>query len=264
MLKHNYLQAFYLSFFSKDFYRSVGQNWRGTGLLYILVLLALCMVINALQLQRAINYFVQHIAPPIIAELPEMQVTNGQLTAKADMPYRISDPSSGKAIAVIDTTGKITDLTQAQAPFLLTANTVFYQDGSGQVRELALTGLPNFKLNKANAYQFLAQFKQKAIFYVFGILLINFFFLVLVLILLFSIFAVICAKQLKVELGYKALFRLTAVGLTPVILVFLISGLLGLIFLQQKLVLFFLGMAYVYFAVRANQQSKSAIMVTPA
>lgn len=262
MRKYNYLQAWWLAFYSRDFYRDVGQQWRGIGLLYLLSLLAVCLLLSSVKLQRMVDYFVTQIAPPIAAKLPDMTIEHGKLKTSAEMPYTITEASTGRKLAVIDTTGKVTNLAQSQAAYLLTENSLFYRDATGQAKEFAFAQLPAMQITKANVDQFLQQVKHKAVYYIAGFLFINYLATLMLLVVLFSIFSVICARQLNVNLGYKSLLRLTAIAFTPLILLVLLDSLFPVAVPYQMLIFFFLAIFYIYFAIRANRPEQN-LMVNP-
>ena len=44
MKRYSIFHPLVLSFFSKSLYRDVGKNWRGTGLLYLLLIIALLWI----------------------------------------------------------------------------------------------------------------------------------------------------------------------------------------------------------------------------
>jgi hypothetical protein len=253
MATYNYLQAWFLSFYSKKLYLAVGQRWRGTGLLYLFTLLMVCLAISSIQMQKFINDFVVNIAPPIVAKLPEMEIKQGLLTAKVSMPYIIQDAKTNKRIAVIDTSGKIDDLAQAEAPVLITQKAATYGNMPNGVAKLSFEKLPDMKINQAKLNNILLEIKQKAIYYLYALSMLYYFIIALFLLGLFSIFAVIIVKQLHIALPYKSLFRLTTVAATPIIIIGLLVNLFAIPLPYPLISFFFLTIAYIYFAIRANK-----------
>ncbi len=58
MRKYTIFHPYVMSFFSKDLYRDVGQNWRGIGAFYLLVLLIISWVFVTILIDRQINLFI--------------------------------------------------------------------------------------------------------------------------------------------------------------------------------------------------------------
>ena len=113
-----------LSFFSKKLYIDVSQNWKGVNFLYLLLLLAVCLTPTMINLHRGVSNFVDNEAPAIIDQIPEITITDGQVSIKEAQPYYIMDPDSNKPLAIIDTTGRIESLKETDALCLFTGNKV--------------------------------------------------------------------------------------------------------------------------------------------
>lgn len=253
MATYNYLQAWFLSFYSKRFYWAVGQRWRGAGLLYLLSLLMVCLAISSIKMQKSINDFMVNIAFPMVAQLPEMDIKQGALTAKASMPYIINDIKTSKRVAVIDTSGKINNLVQAAAPILITQKTLVYNNMPNGETSLSLANLPDMSINQAKLTKFLLEIKHKAIYFLYALSVLYYFIIALFLLGLFSIFTIIIDKQLNLTLPYKTLFRLTTVAATPIIIIGLLVNLFAIPLPYPLISFFFLTVIYIYFAVRANK-----------
>ncbi|MCI0404254.1 MAG: hypothetical protein L0212_12175, partial [Acidobacteria bacterium] len=70
MRKYSILQPLLLSFYSKDLYQDVGQHWRGTGFLYLFLLLALAWIPIALKVHTGFVQWLNENAPAFLLQVP--------------------------------------------------------------------------------------------------------------------------------------------------------------------------------------------------
>ncbi len=119
MKKFSIIHIPVLSFFSKELYIDVGQNWKGVNFLYLLLLLAVCLIPTMIKIHADVTDFVNNEAPVIVNQVPEIAITDGQVSIKETQPYYIKDPDSDKILAIIDTTGQIESLENTDALCLL-------------------------------------------------------------------------------------------------------------------------------------------------
>ena len=120
MKKYSIIHAPVMSFFSMDFYRDVGLNWKGVGFGYLFLLLAVFWVPKIIRIQWMASDFVEYEAPDVVGQVPEITIADGEVSIKEPQPYYITMPDSNKAIAIIDTTGSIVSLEDSNAFCLLT------------------------------------------------------------------------------------------------------------------------------------------------
>jgi hypothetical protein len=249
----NYPKAWLLSFYSKEFYQTVGQSWRGTGLVYLFILLMVCLAISAIQMQKYVDYLVNNFAPAVLAKLPAIEIKQGILSTQANMPYVIKHDKTNERLVVIDTTGKINSLTQAKARMLITDKVVFYKTRLDRIAKFTLQTLAKPSITNADLHKILAYVQHNLIYYLYLASLLFYFVMTSLALCLLSLFAIIAAKQLAIILCYKALFRLTTVALTPVIILSLVASWFNIFLLIPSISFFFLAIAYIYFAVCANK-----------
>src|SRR6185503_9036577 len=120
MKRYSIFHPLVLSFFSKSLYRDVGKNWRGTGLLYLLIILAILWIPTIIKGQLATSAWVTGDSKEITKQIPPITITKGQVSTDVPMPHVIKDPKTGEDIAIIDTTGTYKDLDNSDAKLLLT------------------------------------------------------------------------------------------------------------------------------------------------
>ncbi|MBL7478968.1 DUF1189 family protein [Legionella bononiensis] len=113
---YSYWSALYMSFYSKRLYIDVGKRWRGIGLLYLLLAIAIGAIPYSLKMSGEFNseFHNQLIAP--ILSLPTIYIQNGALNFDKPMPYLIKN-DKGLVSVIIDSTGTISEFTK-EYPYL--------------------------------------------------------------------------------------------------------------------------------------------------
>ncbi|MHC4906616.1 MAG: DUF1189 family protein, partial [Planctomycetota bacterium] len=67
-----------MSFFSKRLYRDVGQNWKGSNLSYLFLLLAICWIPPTLTLRKDMIQSLNSNQVQLINQLPDIRISNGR------------------------------------------------------------------------------------------------------------------------------------------------------------------------------------------
>ncbi len=250
-------QALYLSFFSKRFYQDVAQRWHGTAFGYLLLLVAIWWIPGAVMLYLQGVEFATTYAPKVIEQVPTITVTRGRVSLDASMPYVITDPDTGKRLAVIDTTGQITTLEAAQSKALLTGTDLILQEGQTEARVYRLANIEHLVVDRARLYDWLEVFRTwfVPVASVFAILFIYGYRVVQVLI--YAAIGMLFARRLRLTLGYAALLRLSVVAITPAALLDVLFSAAGVS--VPGAVSLGLAMAYLYYGIRANTTTDSVV-----
>lgn len=144
----NNLQAAVRSFFSGPLYRDVALNWRGTGLHYMLLLLALTFFLVIVRYQVALSVYLKEEYRGALQNIPEFEIVNGEVSLEAAQPCLIRNDDTGKLIAVIDTSGQVSTLAQTDARFLLAKTRLYVRNDRGRYSDF---GLERFKDRKFDA-----------------------------------------------------------------------------------------------------------------
>ena len=89
------LQAIWMSFYSAELYRDVARNWRGSGLLYLTIVLALCWLPTPVRWFVNLRGFATTEAPKIARQFPDINISNGVMQARPPGRHeiRFSDSS---------------------------------------------------------------------------------------------------------------------------------------------------------------------------
>jgi hypothetical protein len=94
MKQFGFLSAIYRSFYSRDLYRDVGRHWTGTGLPYLLVLLAICWIPTTIRLFVGLQAFALTTVPGIVQQLPTVTISGGVMRCDPPGRHVLVDPMS--------------------------------------------------------------------------------------------------------------------------------------------------------------------------
>jgi hypothetical protein len=120
------------SFFSRDFYVGTARTGRGTGFLYLFMIL---LISYPLSVAGGYFHFVALLDSPqvneIMAKLPDLTVRQGTLSINKTCPYKMEfkNASTGQdTLIVFDTSGKTTSTQDARA--LITDKGILFEGDS--------------------------------------------------------------------------------------------------------------------------------------
>jgi hypothetical protein len=253
MKKYSLWHPFFLSFFSKDLYRDVGQSWKGIAALYLLLLLAFCWVFETWAVHVKVSQFLANETPPFIEQIPEITIKDGDVSINEPEPYFISVPETKEVIAIIDTSGQHDSLDNTEAFILLTHNKFIARKSEAETRVFDLSDVDEFFLDQAKVNQYVGIFKAyfPFVFYVFAVIFSFIFRLVLVL--MYGVIGFLFCKVVDVKLTYQTLMRLAVIASTPVIILDTVLEVSNIKIPVFWLICFAAVMFYLYFGVRANK-----------
>lgn len=254
MRRYSFFHAFLLSFFSKSLYQDVAQWWRGTGLLYLLIVLALVWIPTSIKMHVGINRFANNEAPRFTQQIPRITITGGKVSTDVPTPYFIKDPDDGTPLMIIDTTGEYRDLDNTPARILLTSSKVIVRSDR-DVRTYDLSGVQSFYIDRETVEGWLGTSKNWFALVAFPILLICSFALRAIQVLIYALIGRLFARMVNANLNYKTLMRLAAVSLTPVLVLNLLFEFVPLHIPVWWLFATCVGLGYLFFAVKSNSGS---------
>jgi len=261
MKRYSILHAFVFSFFSKSFYQDVGRNWRGTGLLYLFILLLVVWIPTMIKMQIGFSRFVEQDSPRITQQIPRITIKNGEASTDVATPYFIKD-EKGEPIAIIDMTGEYQNLDDSPAFLLLTKTKLITRD-QRKTSTYDLQPVGSFEMDRAGVEGWLQTAKRLLVPVLFPIVLIVTFVLRAIQILIYAAIGLLFAKMLDTSLSYKTLMRLAAVALTPVLLLNLLLEFLPFSIPFWWLFGTIIGLAYLFLAVKANAEATPDYPVPP-
>ncbi len=274
------------SFYSSAFYREVAESWKGLGMRYLLfVLLLAWLPFTATLLTRVAQIDPSHynadtqaytqtaslslnnILHSIINQLPSFEVAQGEVHFEGPQPYNIIDPATSKLLMVIDTTGTINSLQGTDAYILITDREIYVRSGTiGEVRYTVeeLVGQETIQVTPQAVAEGIENAKNIALW----TLPLVFLPVSVAIAFVYSMVGALCyavlglaiSRILNVMLDFKSIFRLALVARTPVIFLEMLRLLSPPVILKpyQNIIFFGVSIAYLFFAISANQRSDEA------
>lgn len=256
MRQYNYLQAIFMSFYSRRLYRDVGENWGAGVFLYLLLLLAICGGITIYYIQHKMNYLLAtNNGDVYVQQMPQaIHIKNGMIETSENRPYIIKDPETKETLVVIDTTGQYTTLEKAQADILVTRDSILYNDTPKD--RVTIQRIPEklvMDITPSVVQDKILRFGNWIWVLLFPFVLIFSFLYRIVQSLFYAIIGKIFAVLLNVPLPYVRVFKLAMVAVTPAIVLGTALEWLRVGINHQTALFFALSMLYLIFAVRANK-----------
>jgi len=258
MRRYSNVQALLFSFFSPDVYRDAARQWRGAGLLYVLLLALIVVVAATLRIQFAVSSFASGTAPKLIAQLPTITIDHGRVAIDQPSPVLIRDPKSGSVVAIIDTTATVTGLEGSEAHVLVTRDHVVFRKSAAETRMFELSRVQHFVLSRdvATRWVKLAQTWLAVVlapFILVGIYLARIFQQLLATLATFVVTSV-----RGVRLDFAATMRVAAVAMTPATLVFDAVGFFDVHLPGTNFLWYVVTIGYAVFGVNACRAEPAA------
>lgn len=258
MKRYSIFHPLVLSFFSKSLYRDVGKHWRGTGLLYLFLVLALIWIPTIIRGQLALSNWVNGDAKEITKQIPTVTISKGQVSTDVPTPYFIKDPKTGSDIGIIDTTGEYETLDNSDAKFLLTKSKVIAKKNETETRTYDLSGVQSFQIDQAQAESWLLTAKRWFVPVCYPLALIFSFIFRAIQIVIYAALGLLFARMLNVTLDFKTLMRLAAISITPVLILNLLFEFVPVHIPGWFLLGIIIALAYLFFAVKVNREPDAA------
>jgi hypothetical protein len=209
------IQALLLSFYSRDLYDDVANRWKGAGLLYQLILIALATVAVAIRVHVSMAHFATQEAPPVIAQVPTIHIVNGEVSVNRLTPITIHDPHEGKDVAIIDTSGEITSLEGTEARILLTRNQLIILRRPGITQAYDLRTIKNLTLDRPTMMRWLHTIAAWCAILCSPFILAGLYAGRVIVLLLCSTILFLAARSGRKPLEFPGAMRLASVALTP-------------------------------------------------
>jgi hypothetical protein len=245
-------QAPYLAWFSRPFYQDVAQRWRGLALTYLLVLIAVAWLPNALRLNGWTENFRTQDLPPILEQVPRLEIAGGEIQADVTMPYRIIDPKSNETLVVIDKNASGDDFDRLNTLVLITKGQII-SNRNGFNRSFDLADLEGVTVDKESLGRWIDGGISWIRTLAYPLLVINSWGYRFMQALMFGVIGLIIANSVHAKLPYAAVVRLSVIALTPVIILRTLFDFFGVSVPFWWLLAFASTIIYLYQAIKANQ-----------
>jgi hypothetical protein len=254
MQRYSIIHPLYMSFFSKSLYQDVARNWRGLCLLYLLSLLALCLIPQVMMLQTDLTDYLNTQAPGIVRQVPTITIRNGEASISKPQPYFIRDGKTGQPLMIIDTTGSITTLKGTPASILLTKKSIIVRKDANETRSFALAGVDNYTVDKTDVYHLMDTLQNWFAVMIFPFALLISFFFHSAEVLIYAVIAALFLRQSRFSLPFRSLFRLGVIAITPAMVTGTVLFIAGLEIPYWAPLSFMISLAYLYYAVRVSSE----------
>jgi hypothetical protein len=243
-----------LSFYSQQLYRDIATHWKGTNFGFLFLLLAICLIPTAQHIGRAVGTQIDALSDIYLMQIPDMRIVKGRVSVDAPQPYSIIEED--RTVLLIDTTGKINAIDEADADALLTTTHLYIKRNDQQTTTIELSSIEELEINQQIVAEWILKLKKfiAPFYYVMG-LLISYILFILSALLCGAIALLFGGLQQK-KLNYAAGVRLAVAAFTPPLI---ISTVLKSLERPIPTVLYILlALAYLYMAVGAVRKTQSS------
>jgi hypothetical protein len=205
--------------------------------------------------------FINNHAPPLIDQVPEITITDGQVSVNEPQPYFIRVPDNNEIIAVIDTTGTIESPEDANAFFLLTGNSMIIRKSDFETQTIDLSQVKSFTMDSATITRWMHTAKKFLVIILYPLALLSSYAYRIIQALIYAAVGLLFASSCKVTLSYGDLLRLAVAAMTPCIIIKTVFSLAGVYFPCIGILYILIILAYLYFGVHACSQTPPAEQV---
>ncbi len=265
---YNYWMAMYKSFYSSSLYIDVGKRWKGLGLLYLLLVIALLTVPYSIKNVNTFSKeFEQNLMKPL-SQIPPLYIQKGKISIDQPQPYLIKNDKN-QVVALIDTTGKIKGFTKEYphlmvlitatqimflppAPELLPEETKSLESRKPLVQTLDASYNGVFSGKSLAGDEKITHLKWFAQSMIYPMLLCLFFSIVMIMYPVFAFLAQFFAFVFfKFNLTFTQTCRLLIVASTPMLLLLFIFLIFNVTFRGMGWIGFILLLIYFSFAIHS-------------
>lgn len=253
MRRYTNLHPLWMSFYAREIYQDAARNWRGMGLLYLLLLLALCWIPEMVVIHERIGAWIDRETPKIIAQIPEIRIENGRVWVDADDPVLIKYPDTDTVAVIIDVTGQYTSLEHSEAFLLLTETRLFIRDtGTGEVRQFDIPENENIVITRQTLTQLMEAMKSSLSIVLYPVFVLIAFVYRAIQALLYGGIGLIFVHHFNAVLPYTTVVRLAAIAVTPAVILDTAYRVLDASIPFWTGICFLVAMCYLYFGVKVT------------
>ena len=218
------LQAIWMSFYSAELYRDVARNWKGSGLLYLTIVLALCWLPTPVRWFVNLRGFAATEAPKIARQFPDINISNGVMQARPPGRHEIRFSDSQGApydppLIIDDTIDHAPVEFEKPVVVLTRRELVVYRPDRNERRVLELTSRADMDVSRDEIESFLTSLPNwvPAAGYLLGLIASLVFRSVQAC--LYGSLTQMFASSRNVTLDFAGALRVSVVAVTPVIVI---------------------------------------------
>jgi Protein of unknown function (DUF1189) len=218
MKRYNSLHALVLSFYSADLYRDVAKNWKGIGLLHLLLLLAVTWAPTAIRTFGTFKAFVDEKGAAIAQQMPAVSIKDGVMSATPSGRHEIKDAGTGEIFMIIDdTVDTVPSNLTGDVGVLTRREFGTFNERRNERRVWELQPGFSMALTPARVEQFIGGMPYWGVPILYLVLLVGSLAFRTGQILLYGNIGMFFAKRFNAPIDYKAAVRIAAIAVTPVI-----------------------------------------------
>ena len=247
----------FYAFFSRDLYQDVGNHWRAVCFGYLFYLLAIAWIPTVIGMFFSWADFLDNDAPAITQQIPAITIENGRVSADVDQPYFIHSTETDEVFAIIDTTGQINSLDNTSAVVLVTSSALISKKSDAETRVYDLSEVEHFYMDQTTLDWWLELSRMWGPIIIYPFMLAGSYVYRLLQLLFYSLIALLLGKALNSSLGYDSILSITAVAITPAVILKTLAWMIDITMPFSWLVYFLVAFGYIAFGIMANQKTPS-------
>ena len=271
MKRFSILHPLFMSFFSAELYQDVGRKWKGVGLGYLFLAMAILQVPMAVKIHVSFSKWVATGAGEVVDKIPQINIRRGEVSTNVETPYFIPQPTdpanrigkNSEYLAVIDLTGKYRSLEDVNSDLLLTRRSLIVRNRPAEVRTYDLSGVESFSMDRARIHGWLESSRYFVAPGFYGLVLVFSFFYRVVQVALYAAVGILFARSMNAALEYPALMRMAAVAVTPPMILNEVVNLAQINIPLWSLICLGIAMGYLYFGVKVSAGVAPLAAISP-
>jgi hypothetical protein len=252
MKEYSLPQPIWMSFYSRSMYRAIAQTWRARSAAYLFITLILCWTPGLVVMHKGMQRAFDTIRAVSLPQIPTLTIDKGELKTPENRPYVISfGEGLASAKIVIDTSGNVKTLEQAQAVVLVTRTQVLMRKSAAETRLYELSAIPHYVLDQTTLARVLTQIQRWLPWVVYPLIFLLSFVKRFIQAIITALIGLLLVHMLEARLDFAALLSLAIVSMTPMMVVTTLAGLSGTKIPLEGLLVSMVGFGYFLFAINA-------------
>ncbi len=209
----------WVMWYSPELWRDVGKRWRGICFWYLFLLLLVTWTIGLVKVYFSLGKSIRDDAPALVDQVPQVTITNGVISIDRPEPYTITDPQTKLPLVVFDTSGTTTQPPPNAPSVLVTKSSIVMRKSAMEMQTTDLSQIQSFQMD-ANSVRGWLKIAHSWFLPIAVPAAVLFSMIVrLVQLLIYGGIGMAIASSMRAPLTFAGTMRLSAVAITPVILI---------------------------------------------